>query len=68
MVELERLLCSIKEGPMPFTIHGTVENTPLPGLQIEGVESPISLPLGRQKAREIVEKFDQNSQWAERKT
>ena len=62
MDRLGRLLCSIKEGPIPSVIHGTVENTPLPGLQIEGVESPISLPL----AREIVEKIDQNSQWGER--
>ena len=54
MEELVDLLLTFKEKPPEFASNGTIERSPIPGLKIEGIESPISFPLCSEQAKKII--------------
>ena len=54
MEELVDLLLTFKERPPEFASNGTIERSPIPGLKIEGIESPISFPLCSEQAKKII--------------
>lgn len=53
MEELKDLLLTFKEKPPEFVFNDIIERSPIPGLQIEGIESSTSFPICSEQAKKI---------------
>ena len=64
MKDLQRTIWSIKDNPVSFAFDGVIERPPLPGLHVQGIKSPILLPLCEKQAEELIGMFKGSSRHA----